>query len=272
MLGGVFKSAPRPTDKVESLTADRNGSKNNDGVFGHSKAKESLSVDREPLVSDADPSDRSVSSENSSVLSGLFRRSPKPSPKSAHAQEKSAPVHSDPSARDGNPSNQTNTGVFGWLFGNPFGSSAQEREKSEPPGETHSVSTQVCGSEAEDTPAPAQLPVDLDCKITADETPPVPPRPTEEELSNTISHHLSLLSPAERGCNQECGGEGVPEEREDERIKSGESEGEENVSEAALKTLKKPKQQSKTETAAKSEDQDVVARSDRTEVQHVLII
>ncbi|XP_036453090.1 uncharacterized protein LOC118826275 isoform X2 [Colossoma macropomum] len=271
MLSGVFKSAPRPTDKAESLTADRNRSNNNESVFGNSKAKESLSVDRELLVGGADPSDRSVSSDNSGVLSGLFRRSPKPPPKSAHAQEKSAPVYSEPSARDGNPSNQTNSGVFGWIFRNPFGSSAQEREKSEPPGETHSGSAQECGSEAEDRPAPAQLPVDSDCKTKADETPPVPPvppRPTEEELSNTISYRLSLLNAAERGCNQqECGGEGVQEEREDERIKSGVTEREENVSEAAPKKLKKPKQQSKTETAAewKSEDQDVVACSDRTE-------
>ncbi|KAL6489715.1 hypothetical protein MHYP_G00000600 [Metynnis hypsauchen] len=261
MLGGVFKSAPRPTDTAESLTAGRNRSNNNESLFGHSKAKESLSVDRERLVGGADPSDRSdrsLSSENSGVLSGLFRRSPKPSPKSAHAQEKSAPVHSDPSARDGNPSNQTNTGVFGWIFRNPFGSSAQEKEKSEPPGETHSVSTQVFGSEAEDRPAPAPLPVDSDCKITADETPPIPPRPTEEELSNTISHRLSLLSPTEGGCNQECGGEGVQEEREDERIKSGEREGEENVSEAALKTLKKPQQQFKSEAAAKDDSDECV--------------
>ncbi|XP_037389138.1 uncharacterized protein LOC108413830 isoform X3 [Pygocentrus nattereri] len=272
MLGGVFKSAPRPTDKAESLTADRNRSNNNESVFGHSKAKESLSVDRGPLVGGSDRSDRSVSSENSGVLSGLLRRSPKPSPKSAHAQEKSAPAHSDPSDRDGNPSNQTNTGAFGWIFRNPFGSSAQEREKSEPPGETHSVSTQVCvrqllpetqpekvcGSEAEDWPAPAQLPVDSDCKIAADETPPVPPRPTEEELINTISHRLSLLSPTERGCGQECGGGGVQEQREDEWIKSGEREGEENVSEAALKTLKKPKQQCKTQTAAKDDGDEGV--------------
>ncbi|XP_022533476.2 apolipoprotein L1 isoform X1 [Astyanax mexicanus] len=177
MLGGIFKTTPNTCDTPTTL-----------------------SVDREASAS----SDHAVTSDNAGLLSGLFRRSPKPSPKSAHGQE-------NPLVQtESNQSNQPSSGMFGWIFRNPFGSSVQEREKAEPPGDTHSESTQKTSScpdgTTEEDSSLNQTGVSseiTDSVLKADETPPIPPRPTQEELNTTLIYRLSLLHPAESDCTQE---------------------------------------------------------------------
>uniref|UniRef100_A0A3B1JUW7 Apolipoprotein L, 1 n=1 Tax=Astyanax mexicanus TaxID=7994 RepID=A0A3B1JUW7_ASTMX len=151
MLGGIFKTTPNTCDTPTTLSVDREAS--------------------------ASSGDHAVTSDNAGLLSGLFRRSPKPSPKSAHGQE-------NPLVQtESNQSNQPSSGMFGWIFRNPFGSSVQEREKAEPPGDTHSESTQKTSSCPDGT-------TEEDSSLN-------------QELNTTLIYRLSLLHPAESDCTQE---------------------------------------------------------------------
>ncbi|XP_076828777.1 apolipoprotein L1 isoform X2 [Brachyhypopomus gauderio] len=181
------------------------------------------------------------SQENSGVLSGLFRRSPKALRKAGD----------EPS------------GMLGWIFRNPFTSSAQEREKPEP--------LTCCREVPVDQPAES-VPVvgnsgRTDSNESMDEAPRIPARPSEEELSRTISHRLSLLSSVGMDHNQELsvdqcktkgdavegseehGGEHLWEDLEHKKMKSTEEEG--LMANTAPKNLKIANRQCNAETETK---------------------
>ncbi|XP_072544590.1 apolipoprotein L1 [Salminus brasiliensis] len=187
------------------------------------------------------------------MLGGIFKANGKPETLSAdcsagsntsnsHAgfdskAKESAHVKSEASARDGNPPNKASSGVFGWIFRNPFGSAAQEQEKAEPPGEAHSGTTQAAPTQTGMTSETT------DSEMKADELPPVPTRPTQEELSTTLTYRLSLRQPAEGDCSQDGGDEYVVGDASaaSQKDKDGKEEGPEKNTQPKKKIVKKKK-------------------------------
>ncbi|XP_060783758.1 nucleolar protein dao-5-like isoform X5 [Neoarius graeffei] len=206
VLSGFFRRSPKPAQNCAD-GQDSGASVNKQQVKeGEDEGRQdSLSVDGESHSSSADLSEKS-----GGVLSGFFRRSPKPAQNCADGQgdgssditEKKERADETPSIPP-RPSEEDSLSVDGESHSSSSSSSADLSEKS----------GGVLSGFFRRFPKPAQNCTDdqgagssdiTKKKAKIDETPHVLPRPSEEELRNSITPRLSV-TPADTDHNQDSG-------------------------------------------------------------------
>ncbi|XP_060783748.1 nucleolar protein dao-5-like isoform X4 [Neoarius graeffei] len=206
VLKGFFSRSPKPVRNCAD-GQDSGASVNKQQVKeGEDEGRQdSLSVDGESHSSSADLSEKS-----GGVLSGFFRRSPKPAQNCADGQgdgssditEKKERADETPSIPP-RPSEEDSLSVDGESHSSSSSSSADLSEKS----------GGVLSGFFRRFPKPAQNCTDdqgagssdiTKKKAKIDETPHVLPRPSEEELRNSITPRLSV-TPADTDHNQDSG-------------------------------------------------------------------
>ncbi|XP_042558989.1 apolipoprotein L1 isoform X5 [Clupea harengus] len=159
MLSGMFRKSPKPpggmsmsqatlsvdkdlsasndslsesSTKKENLCEQSDISASNDSLSENSNPKATLSVDKDLSASNDSLSESSTKKEKPGMLSGMFKRSPKPNHKRTASQENLC-EQSDISASNDSLSENSNskTGMMGKIRRNPFQSTAQDRERTE---------------------------------------------------------------------------------------------------------------------------------------------
>ncbi|XP_060783668.1 uncharacterized protein LOC132890631 isoform X2 [Neoarius graeffei] len=148
----------------------RKGKKNKNPFLPHVTAKDSLSVDEVSHRSSADLAGKS------GVLSGFFKRSPKPAQNCAHGQN-SPSADGESNSSSGELSEKSGGVLTGFFrrFPKPAQNCADDQ-----------------GAGSSDI---------MEKKARGNETPRVPPRPSEKEFRNSITPHLSV-TPADTDHNQ----------------------------------------------------------------------